>query len=95
MVDHGALAATRTATPWEAIFRSLSAAARPLEPYLAEFDFRYNERAALGVNDRDVRHSLPTVSKASASRIGRLTKPTFKQQAKRFMRWLKIRRHKE
>jgi hypothetical protein len=24
---------------------------RPLKRYLAEFDFRYNERAALGVND--------------------------------------------
>ena len=61
-----------------------------LHRYLAEFDFRYNNRIALGVNDgerADACHQGYRM--ASASRIVCLTSADFKRQAARFMRWRK------
>jgi ISXO2-like transposase domain len=55
-----------------------------LHRYLAEFDFRYNNRSGLGVEDgRPLK-----ASRASVSRTAYLTKPrTLKQKARAFMRW--------
>ena len=60
-----------------------------LHRYLAEFDFRYNHRTALGYADEARARS------ASASPLGGLTKLDFKFQAARFLRWRenKTRRH--
>jgi hypothetical protein len=58
-----------------------------LQRYVAEFDFRYNNRAKLGVSDGERARKPSWVSRASlTSRL--LTKPrTTKQKAKAFLRW--------
>ncbi len=62
-----------------------------LHRYIAEFDFRYNRRSALGWNDVDrVTDDRPLASKASASPIGGLVKPkTIRQKVRHFLRWRK------
>jgi hypothetical protein len=63
-----------------------------LRRYLAEFDFRYNNRSGLGLKMENVRRALSKASPASASRTGWLTKPrTKKQKARRFLRWKRAR----
>ena len=62
-----------------------------LHRYLAEFDFRYSNRVALGVNDGE-RAMLPHegYERASVSRTGRLTGKSQKQikaAARRFLMW--------
>jgi hypothetical protein len=62
-----------------------------LHRYLAEFDFRYNNRIALGVSDTDrARKAVKGIS-ARGSLIGGLTgKPvTRKERAKHFLKWRK------
>jgi hypothetical protein len=58
-----------------------------LHRYLAEFDFRYNRRTALGVTDTErADQLLARASKASALPIGGLVKPvTPKQKARRLL----------
>ena len=48
---------------------------RHLHRYLAEFDFRYNQRVALGVGTLSVPTALFVVLSARGSRIDGLTKP--------------------
>lgn len=63
-----------------------------LHRYLAEYDFRYNYRAALGYNDTDRTIAAVAAVKASASPIINLTRLDFKFQAARFLRWRRKRR---
>jgi hypothetical protein len=59
-----------------------------LDRYLAEFDFRYNNRSALASRMGNVRRRPLKVSRASVSRTAYLTKPrSLKQKARAFMRW--------
>ena len=61
-----------------------------LKRYLAEFDFRYNERSSLGVSDDERAVKASRASKASALPIGGHTRPrTLKQNVRRFLRWRK------
>ena len=62
-----------------------------LHRYLSEFDFRYSNRVALGVDDMERAEKMAQGIVGSASHIGGLTKPDFKRQAKRFLRWRKSR----
>ncbi|MGA8900801.1 IS1595 family transposase, partial [Bradyrhizobium sp.] len=100
MVDHGADEYVRGdahSNTVESYFATLKrgingvyhhASEAHLKRYLAEFDFRYNNRAKLGVSDGNVRQKLSLVSRANVSRIVLLTKPrTSKQKAKAFLRW--------
>jgi len=57
-----------------------------LHRYLAEFDFRYNTRAALGFNDADRVLLACAAQKASGSRIIQLTKVDLRFQAARSCR---------
>jgi len=69
-----------------------------LHRYLAEFDFRYNTRTALGYNDFCAPNSRPRASSASASPIDGLTSKVrpkrIKRQAKRFLEWREKQRPK-
>ena len=59
-----------------------------LHRYLAEFDFRYSNRAALEISDQIRTETALQGIVASASHIGGLTKPrTLKQKANAFLRW--------
>ena len=88
-------ATTRIAIRWESYFATLKrgingvyhhVSEAHLKRYLAEFDFRYNNRAKLGVSDGE------RAAKALLG-IGCLTKPrTHKQKAKRFVQWRKRKR---
>ena len=58
-----------------------------LHRYLAEFDFRYNYREALGYNDTD--RTIAAVRGGEGKRLTYhdLAEPDFKFQAARFLRW--------
>jgi hypothetical protein len=60
-----------------------------LKRYLAEFDFRYNERSSLGVGDGErATKALKGIVGKRVSPTGQLTKPlTKKQKARAFLRW--------
>jgi hypothetical protein len=62
-----------------------------LHRYLAEFDFRYNTRTALGYNDfcapNSHRRQAPHLSTALQAKSGR-------SQAKRFLEWREKQRPK-
>ena len=62
-------------------------AEKHLHRYLAEFDFRYSNRVALGVNDGERAYLLSRVRLASVSRTVKLTKSDFQRLARRFLRW--------
>jgi hypothetical protein len=63
-----------------------------LHRYVAEFDFRYSNRAKFGVTDGNVRQRPSEAVRVSASRSGCLVKArTKKQKAKRFIAWRKRR----
>jgi hypothetical protein len=47
-----------------------------LHRYLAEFDFRYNNRSALNVEDKSARRRPSLGRRGSVSRIDKLTEPT-------------------
>jgi hypothetical protein len=61
-------------------------AEKHLHRYLAEYDFRYNHRIALGFDDGARATLALKVLRASASRIVSLIAPTFRFEAKRFLR---------
>jgi ISXO2-like transposase domain len=61
-------------------------AEKHLHRYLAEYDFRFNTRTALGSMTANVPRLLLRVPRASASRIVNLTKPIYKFRAARFLR---------
>ena len=64
-----------------------------LHRYLAEYDFRYNHRIALGFSDRE--RAALAVKSAAGKRLtyrGKLAKPDFSAPAARFLRWR--RKHK-
>jgi len=63
-----------------------------LHRYLAEFDFRYNTRAALGFNDADRCLLAVRGAEGKRSRIIQLTKVDLRFQAARFLRWRRKRR---
>ena len=65
-------------------------AEKHLHRYLAEFDFRFNNRTALNVSDGE--RAALAVKSAAGKRLstGGLTSPDFSHAAKRFKRW----RHK-
>ena len=56
-----------------------------LKRYLAEFDFRYNERASMNVSDDERAVKAIQGRKASASPIGGLTQIRTAEQAVRFL----------
>lgn len=57
-----------------------------LHRYLAEFDFRYNRRAALKISDAERAEDILAKLAISVSPIGGLVKPlTPKQKARRFL----------
>ena len=60
-----------------------------LHRYVAEFDFRYSNRVALARTIWNAPKNWQRASSVSASLIGGLTKPDFKRQARRFLRWNK------
>jgi hypothetical protein len=61
-----------------------------LHRYLAEFDFLYNRRTALGWNDKDRVNDIARGIGASALPIGGLVKPrTNRQKARKAARLLK------
>jgi hypothetical protein len=62
-------------------------AEKHLHRYLAEFDFRYNNRSALGVNDAERAEQLAKGIAGKRLTYRRLTKKTFRFNAKRFLRW--------
>jgi hypothetical protein len=64
-------------------------AAKYLHSYLAEFDFRFNNRMGLGVHDCNVRSSRSSLRLASVSRTGELINPDYSRAANRFIRWRK------
>ena len=68
-----------------------------LHRYLAEFDFRYNQRTALGYSDGgNVRsQDRPRALRASASRIVCLTEPVFIYTLKRVLGRKKKRHHRK
>ena len=59
-----------------------------LHRYLAEYDFRYNHRVALGYSDMDRTLAAIKGETASASRTGNLTKRDFSHEATRIRRAL-------
>lgn len=61
--------------------RELGRLARPAHTDLAEFDFRYNNRFTLGMNDNDSAAELAKASAASALPIEDLTQSTFRFKA--------------
>jgi len=63
-----------------------------LHRYLAEFDFRYNYRVALGYNDTD--RTIAAIRGGEGKRLtyNQLVKPDFKFHAARFLRWRLRRR---
>jgi len=63
-------------------------AEKHLHRYLAELDFRFNNRTAVGVNDGE-RATFAVKSAAGKRSTGGLTSPDFSQAAKRFKRWRK------
>jgi hypothetical protein len=63
-----------------------------LHRYLAEFDFRYNYRIALGYSDIDRTKPRSKALNASGFSINNLVAPTFRFKATRFLRWRKKRR---
>jgi hypothetical protein len=59
---------------------------------LAEFDFRYNNRTTVGINDTMRAEEAPRVSLASAYCIADVTKPTYRKQiVLKFLRWRKCK----
>ncbi len=64
-----------------------------LHRYLAEFDFRYNTRTALGVNDRSAPPHHWKASTASALPIGGLVKPKARKQQARQLLALRKKRY--
>jgi hypothetical protein len=60
-----------------------------LHRYLAEFDFRYSYRVAIGINDGERAALAMKGSRASVSRTGRLTRQSAKILARRFTQWRK------
>lgn len=56
--------------------------------YLAECDFRYSNRSATGVEDGERANlAVKGASGKTSGRIVNLTKPDFKRQAWRFLKW--------
>ena len=63
-----------------------------LHRYLAEFDFRYNNRSGLGIEEQSALPKALKGTAASASPIGVLMKPLTLKQKARWIWWKRRRR---
>lgn len=60
-----------------------------LHRYLSEFDFRYNRRVALGIDDAQRVSDIVRGADGKRLPYRRLTKRSFRFEAARFLRWRK------
>jgi ISXO2-like transposase domain len=61
-------------------------AEKHLHRYLAEYDFRYSNRASLGIDDY-TRAEIAAKGIVGKRLIDGLTKKTFRSEARRFLKW--------